>query len=110
MNPPPIRKAKLAEILNEATALLPPEVSQRYSDVKVTPYQVRVRYNEVPQNEHAFWVVGIRDRKLLMYDDVEEYFSVGALDNDGILRRWENLDPQDRLDGAIAELVAGDRG
>ena len=106
MNPPPISKELLAEILDEAVAQLPPDLLEQYNGLKVAPYTVRVRYNGTPENEHAFWVVGQRGPKLLMYDDVEEYFSTGALDSDGIVREWDNIGPQDRLDGAVADLTS----
>jgi hypothetical protein len=109
VSPPPISLGLLNQIIAEATTQAPADVVRQFNEVKVAPYQVRVRFNEELANEHAFWVVARLGQKLLVYDDGEEYFSTGTLDSDGILRSWGNVEPQDRLDDAVADLI-GDRG
>jgi hypothetical protein len=104
VNQPPISRELLDRIVAEARRSTPEHLSRRYDALRVSPYWVPVRFNEIPENEHFFWVLGKSGKGLLLYDDLEEYFSVGVLDDDGKLRKWDNIEPQDRLDGAVAAL------
>lgn len=105
MNPKPIPIERLAHIVKEATDALPADFLLRLLGLAVAPYSVTVRFNEEPEGLHWFWSIARNGSKLLVYDDVEQYFSTGCLDDDGILRTWQNLGAEDHLDDAIKDLI-----
>lgn len=105
MNPKPIPIERLADIIKEATDALPADLLLRLLGLAVMPYSGTVRFNEQPEGLHWFWSIARNGPKLLVYEDVEQYFSTGRLDDDGILRTWQNLGAEDHLDDAIKDLI-----
>jgi hypothetical protein len=105
VNPKPISIERLAYIVKEATDALPADLLLRLLGFAVMPYSVTVRFNEELEGLHWFWSIARNGVKLLVYDDVEQYFSTGCLDDDGILRKWQNFGAEDHLDDAIRDLV-----
>jgi hypothetical protein len=105
VNPKPIGISRFAHVVKEACVALTPQELLRLFSVAVMPYAVTVRYNEDPTGLHWFWVLARNGTRLLLYDDVEEYFSTGSLDEDGIMRTWQNAGAENRLGDALDDLI-----
>jgi hypothetical protein len=83
----PISRAGLESRLNAEIATLPPGLLNTYRTHATTIAGLPCFRSEQYGTEHVF-VVARSGRRLLIFDDVEDEFAIGAVDEDGVMRDW----------------------
>ncbi len=83
----PLSRAQFEDILNEEVAQLPADTLAMY-DTYGIGIEERPCYRSEPYGVERVFVVARAGEQLLLLDDVEDEFSIGAPDSDGVLRHW----------------------
>jgi|SRR5215472_7750257 len=83
----PISRADFESRLKSEVEALPPDVLNIYKEHAVTIAEQPCFRSEQYRTERVF-VVARSGSQLLIFDDVEDEFAVGAAGDDGVLREW----------------------
>jgi hypothetical protein len=83
----PISRADLESRLTSEIAALPGDVLKIYQEHAVIIAEQPCFRTEQYGTERVF-VIARSGSQLLIFDDVEDEFAIGAADDDGILRKW----------------------
>jgi hypothetical protein len=75
----PIKRSELDELLAKQTAELSAESRKRYARYRIEPRQATYRRSEQYKDE-GVWVVAQADDFVVFFDDVEDEFAVGRVD------------------------------
>jgi hypothetical protein len=83
----PISRADFESRLESEVTALPPDALRTYKEHAVTIVEQACFRSEQYGPERVF-VVARSASQLLIFDDVEDEFAVGAAGSDGVLREW----------------------
>lgn len=98
----PIALNELVSILRNELADCSQEMLSFFEQVKVPP----VKWTQSPWGENGggFWVVGIYQKRVLWYNDIEEGFNVSSFSCDGEIPVGEYWCNQDNLCWVLTRL------
>ena len=83
----PISRAQLENRVSTEVAALPPDVLKSYKEHAITIAEQPCFRSEQYGTERVF-VIARSGSQLLIFDDVEDEFAIGAAGDDGVLRNW----------------------
>jgi hypothetical protein len=98
----PVSRTRFDDILNEDVAQLPSDALAMYEAHK-TGIEERLCNRSDECGIERIFVVARAGERLLFFDDVEDEFSIGVPDGDGVLRDWGGYGT---LNSAIRSLQA----
>ena len=83
----PITESEFMALLESEIATLPEPQKSTYERYRVEPYRQACWRDQLYGVEHVFVCARAEDA-IIFYDDVEDEFSSGVPDADGVLRSW----------------------
>jgi len=82
-----ISSADLESRLKTEIATLPVDLLKTYRE-HMTAMAEQPCFHSDPYGPEQVFVVARSGKRLLIFDDVEDEFAIGAADEDGVLREW----------------------